>query len=490
MARSATGTIREKRGKDGKIYRSLRFSAEVSGSSLLSGGEPPGRRARAPSRSGRRRARDLAAAGATRAIVADADDADFPRVRGGVVDQQARRSAPAHPDRLRVAAGQPSDPAFADHPLDQITVREIERYHASKRGQLSPRSINMTVTLLNSILDRAVRLEILDRNRAKGERLPEQTPTRTQLDSARVIEALLKAASELDRRANPGRQHVHRRAMLTTLLLSGLRIEEFCALRWGDVDLASGWINVPDAKTDAGVRQIKIRGVLRGELLAIKPVPVDPQAFVFPTSAGKKFNPRTCATGRSRPPADRERCSGRGWPPAATAPDSALVTSHVRLDPVRARRAPDHGAGGARSRGGSFTLQVYAKAMRREPGEIAALKALVYGAGDDPQRALESTAEGGVHRESTNGAETGLKAPKSTITGRHPAPFLGGKTPANRLRARMDSNHRPFAPEANALSPELRAVGEQPDELIVEISIVSDTHMRDGRVEGFQAFRG
>lgn len=40
------------------------------------------------------------------------------------------------------------------------------------------------------------------------------------------------------------------RALMATMILSGLRVSELCALRWRAVDLASGVLEVEDAKTD------------------------------------------------------------------------------------------------------------------------------------------------------------------------------------------------------------------------------------------------
>jgi integrase len=49
------------------------------------------------------------------------------------------------------------------------------------------------------------------------------------------------------------------------LLFAGLRIGELTALRWRDVDLATGWLHIGEAKTDAGRRRVKLRGTLRDE---------------------------------------------------------------------------------------------------------------------------------------------------------------------------------------------------------------------------------
>jgi integrase len=158
-------------------------------------------------------------------------------------------------------------PWFGELPLDQITFDTVERYIAAKLAEddpLSARSINMTVILLAAILESAIERELISRNPAKGKtrRVKERAPSRSYLESAEQITALLGAAGELDREATKERRHVERRAMLATLVFAGLRIGELCALRWRDVDLAGGWLHT-GSKTDAGVRKVKIRGALR-----------------------------------------------------------------------------------------------------------------------------------------------------------------------------------------------------------------------------------
>jgi integrase len=80
----------------------------------------------------------------------------------------------------------------------------------------------------------------------------------------------LAAAEGRDRDADRIRRHVHRRAVLSVLCCRGLRIDELLALRWQDVNLASGWLGVPDAKTPAGICKVKLRGAPRDELATLR----------------------------------------------------------------------------------------------------------------------------------------------------------------------------------------------------------------------------
>ena len=203
-------------------------------------------------------------------------------------------------------------PFFADHRLSQITPREIDRYRLTQvrerdrlralreagekidRRPLSNTTINRTIALLGQVLEVAVEYDLILSNPARGRRrrLIAERPSRAYLDSAEQIAALLDAAGELDAEARGDRSHVGRRPLLATLTLAGLRIGELLELRWRDVDLASGWLQVGEAKTDAGRREVKIRPRLRDELAAHKAAMRhhEATAFVFGTSEGKRQN--------------------------------------------------------------------------------------------------------------------------------------------------------------------------------------------------------
>jgi integrase len=80
------------------------------------------------------------------------------------------------------------------------------------------------------------------------------------------------------------------RALLATAVMAGgLRVSELTGLRWRDVDLAGGWLNVAESKTAAGVREVEINPHLLDELklhrasLGRDPKPAE---FVFPGRDG------------------------------------------------------------------------------------------------------------------------------------------------------------------------------------------------------------
>jgi integrase len=315
-------------------------------------------------------------------------------------------------------------PAFGERRLSDITISDVEAYAADKLGRnerireaaakgepimvefidkrgrkitqrarpLSPRSINATITLLAQVFDAAIDRDLMIRNvaRGRGRKVREHAPVRSYLYTAGQIEALLSAAGRLDGEAREDRQHVARRAILATLTFAGLRIDEMCALRWRDVDLAAGWLTIRDSKTDAGTqRRVKIRGALRDELLSVRAKldGIDQDAYVFATRTGGRpsgdnIRSRVLNVAVENANADLAK---RDLPPLpdkltphslrrtfasvlyALGEDSAVVMAEMgHTDPALA-------------------LRIYAQAMRRGEDERAKLVALVEGGGFRPR---------------------------------------------------------------------------------------------------------
>lgn len=342
MARKVTGAVIGHAGRDGRTYRALRFTAY-----------------------GKRRYVSLGPVSAgdaereLRHVLADVERGTWQEPRAvdpppepepvptfhQLAEQWWLRNEPELRPNTRVDYLTRLErhllPFFADRRVDEITPKVVEDYIAAKMKEskqcaaagaqwrerldaetdparrrelrkerpprpLAARTINMTLTLLAAILDGPVEDGVLDRNPAKGKRrrVREHEPRRSYLDTSQQISALLDAAGELDRTARADRQHVHRRALISTLTFAGVRIDELCALQWRHVDLAAGWLSIADAKTDAGVRRVKIRGALRDELLTLRAERTpNPDAYVFATSTGAPSG----AGQHSQPRADPSR---------------------------------------------------------------------------------------------------------------------------------------------------------------------------------------
>ncbi len=170
---------------------------------------------------------------------------------------------------------------------------------------------------------------------------------------------------------------------LATMIFAGLRIGELCSLRWRDLDLAGGWLQVGEAKTDAGTRKVKIRGALRDELLAARSRhSIGQDDYVFPTRTGRRqyeSKVRTAMLGGAVKRAN-ENLGGRDLPPL---PDSLTLHSLRRTfasvlyalgeTPPVAMAEMGHTSP-------ALVLRIYAQAMRRGEDERARLGALIEGA--------------------------------------------------------------------------------------------------------------
>jgi integrase len=271
-------------------------------------------------------------------------------------------------------------PWFGEMPLDQITTRDIDQYKVAKlrEGALVARSINMTLILLCSILDDAIEQEWIASNPARGRRrrLPTGPPKRTFLETAEQIQTLLDTAAQLDREATPQGRHIQRRAIIATLVFSGLRIGELCQLTWGDVDLDGGWLHVRRSKTPAGVRQIRIRPALESKLQRVKEEASDtaPGAPVFSTSAGSHPHQANIRDRVLKPAVALAGVKLVSFPDGIT-PHSLRRTFASLLFAIGEPHPVVMVEMGHTSP--TMTLGVYAQAMRRDEAERTALHELV-----------------------------------------------------------------------------------------------------------------
>ena len=293
-------------------------------------------------------------------------------------------------------------PFFAEHRLSEITAREVDRYRQVQvqerdrlraaraagekpgRRPLSNSTINRTIGLLAQILDVAVEYELIGSNPARGKRrrLAQERPRRAYLDSASQVAALLDAAGELDAEARADRQHVPRRPMIATLVFAGLRIGELLELRWRDVDLATGWLWVREAKTEAGRRKVKLRPALRDGLIAHKTTTRHARAedFVFGTATGARQSPsnvRGRVLARAIERADA-RLAERDEAPLPQLTPHALRRSFASILYAIGEPPPVVMAEMGHT-DPALALAIYAQSMRRDEGENERLEALVSG---------------------------------------------------------------------------------------------------------------
>lgn len=198
---------------------------------------------------------------------------------------------------------------FRDKLVAEIGRRDVDEYRAAKIAEaevdlpegrkkpLSPRSINMTLELLAQVLDRAVDWEILPGNPARGRGVRMKLPKRRRnfLDPDMVVDGVNEAGSW--ERSLPEHQRYGQRAFFATLCLAGPRISELCDATIGDLDLDGGRLRIPDAKSEAGVRDVDLTAFLLDELVAHVAEaerlgrPTGPDKPLFRTRTGGRLNP-------------------------------------------------------------------------------------------------------------------------------------------------------------------------------------------------------
>ena len=191
--------------------------------------------------------------------------------------------------------------------LGRLTAREVRVYLDSlRRRGVGPRTVQYVHTTLRAALEDAVREEILPKNVAKLVRVP--TPPKTEREPLTVdeVRTLLKSARD------------HRlRAMFMVFAVLGLRRSEVLGLKWEDVDLVNGVLQVKrglqrvdgrltlmPVKTARSRRLIPLPGVVvraleihlgeqeqeRNQLGSKWP----DMGFVFTTPIGTPIDPRNC----------------------------------------------------------------------------------------------------------------------------------------------------------------------------------------------------
>ncbi len=132
-------------------------------------------------------------------------------------------------------------PAFGDQPLERITGETIEQWLTVqlREGELSRRSLQKMVILLNGIFRRARKVWKLPQNPvADIERLPVSKRTDIEFYSPEEVQALVRASGD----EQDG-------ALFLTAAMTGLRMGELLALRWRDVDFATPTVRVTASYT-------------------------------------------------------------------------------------------------------------------------------------------------------------------------------------------------------------------------------------------------
>jgi integrase len=272
-------------------------------------------------------------------------------------------------------------PAFARYRVGQLTPQLVDGYRTAKVRDreerlvdrpLSNTTINRTIAVLAAVLDQAVEYGHLATNPAPGKRrrLKQARPRRTWLELDEVRSLLETAGTH--------------RALLATMVLGGLRVGEAIGLRWRDVDLAGGTLQVRHSKTDAGERTVDLSPDLLGELKLHRANSrfAEARDLVFPTLRGTardRHNVRARVLAGAIERANKQRAEHG----LARIQDG--VTNHSLRRTFasllyEAGASPAYVMAQMGHRSSALALEVYARKMERERDTGARMDALIRGA--------------------------------------------------------------------------------------------------------------
>jgi integrase len=194
-------------------------------------------------------------------------------------------------------------PTFGGLRLRDLDRETLQAFVVGKRQHgYSASTLHGIRTTPSKILSQAVTWRYLDENPARGLTIGDRTPKKepTFLDpreALRLIDALPEPC----------------RTIVLVAALTGLRIGEIAALRWGRVDFFRGVIQVKETcsedagfgtpKTRSSIRDVPMSEPVQRALLAHRRRCVDPDATapVFTSSIGTPIGPKNLANRVLRP---------------------------------------------------------------------------------------------------------------------------------------------------------------------------------------------
>jgi integrase len=194
---------------------------------------------------------------------------------------------------------------FLDLPLTEITPFAVERWRSAYlKRKKKPATVNRVLTALKACLSKAVEWRIVDRHPLAGLKLAKVDRIgRLRFLSPDEQTRLLAALAARDEKRRKARAHHnewlrergyperpvygtytdHLTPLVITLLHTGIRFGEACALTWADVDLVGALLTVrgETAKTNT-TRHVPLNKTVSHMLKAWKPAKVEADAYVFP----------------------------------------------------------------------------------------------------------------------------------------------------------------------------------------------------------------
>ena len=176
---------------------------------------------------------------------------------------------------------------FGNRRLTEITMRDIQLYHAQVRQSHSAGSANRHLSVISKLYKCAIQWGIVERNPCAGVKKFQENNAMQRFLTPDEIRRLYKAMDDMNGRS------VMTIASLKLLLLTGTRRSEALTARWEDIDLERGIWRIPHTK-NGRVHHVMLSDEAKG-LLASLPK-VDGSPWVFPGRDPSKHvvDPRKC----------------------------------------------------------------------------------------------------------------------------------------------------------------------------------------------------
>jgi integrase len=264
-------------------------------------------------------------------------------------------------------------PVLGDRPIGSLTPADVQALVNRWSAVRAPRTVRRDYGVLQSIVNYAVRLDMVGRSPCRGINLPRAKPVRRHVVDAADLARLAKALGGVGELG----------PMVYLGAVEGLRWGEVAGLRVGQVDVAArtvavvetivrgrkGAVGVGEPKSDAGRRTLPIPAVLADMLsdhmAAVGLTPLDREALLFRSPGGGPLRTRTGCAG-----AGIRRPSPRGWAgwwrmrPRAVATTSAWGSTTCAVGEVLRR------ATAGRTRGGAVDRHRARAARKRHRGPV------------------------------------------------------------------------------------------------------------------------
>jgi len=196
--------------------------------------------------------------------------------------RQYKKSADSDASKLKIYL----KPHFGARRLCDITLRDIQTYHAKMTKTLAPSTANRHLALLSKMFSLALQWDRVTKNPCIGiKKFKEDNQTQRFLNEAEIGRLFQALDADYNKVATNA---------LKLLLLTGCRREEVLQAKWEDISLETGTWFLPNGKT--GSRYVQVNGAAKALLESI--VRID-SPYVFPgrDSPDKPLNnPRKCFT--------------------------------------------------------------------------------------------------------------------------------------------------------------------------------------------------